>query len=330
MITPANMNEKDLRIIYMGTPEFAVAPLENLHSKGYNIVAVVTAPDKPSGRGKKIQQSAVKTFALNNNLKLFQPEKLRDETFIREVELLNPDLQIVVAFRMMPELLWSIPKKGTFNLHASLLPDYRGAAPINWVIINGGEESGLTTFMIDADIDTGKILMQKRVPISESDDAGTLHDKLMEEGASLVLETVNNIAGGSLKPIPQDELNKKGVSLKSAPKISKNDCRINWDLEGKDVFNFIRGMSPYPGAYSYLERNEGENILFKFFDASFFREAHGLKPGIVSTDNRNTFNVAVKDGWIGINKIQQAGKKAMPMEQFLRGFSFTTLTDLFS
>lgn len=314
----------------MGTPEFAVAPLKSLHEKGYNIVAVVTAPDKPSGRGKKIQQSAVKTFALQNKLRLFQPEKLRDETFIHEVKSLNPDLQIVVAFRMLPEIVWSIPKKGTFNLHASLLPDYRGAAPINWVIINGEKETGLTTFMIDANIDTGKILMQKRVPISDSDDAGILHDKMMAEGADLVINTVNSIAGGSLKPIPQEELHKKGASLKSAPKISKNDCRINWDMDGKSVLNFIRGMSPYPGAYSYLERTEGENILFKFFDATFMKEAHGLKPGIIGTDNRNTFNVAVKDGWIGINKIQQAGKKAMPMELFLRGFSFRTLTDLFS
>jgi methionyl-tRNA formyltransferase len=329
MIIPINMNEKELRIIYMGTPEFAVAPLSSLYDKGYNIVAVVTAPDKASGRGKKIQQSAIKEFAVEKNLRLFQPEKLRNESFIQELKSLNPDLQIVVAFRMLPELVWSIPRMGTFNLHASLLPDYRGAAPINWVIINGEKETGLTTFMIDRNIDTGKILMQRRVPISENEDAGTLHNKLMVEGAGLVIETVNSIAGGSLTPIPQDQLVNKRAPLRSAPKISKNDCRINWNKEGRDVINFIRGMSPYPGAFSYLDSNNGENILFKFFDASFTPEAQQLNPGTVETDHKKEVRVAVKDGWIEIIKIQQAGKKAMPTEIFLRGFSFTTSTDLF-
>ena len=314
----------------MGTPEFAVAPLERLINDGYNIVAVVTSPDKPAGRGKKIQFSAVKEFAIKNNLRLFQPEKLREESFIHDIKSLKPDIHIVVAFRMLPEVVWSIPEIGTFNLHASLLPNYRGAAPINWVIINGEKETGITTFMIDGNIDTGNILLQKKVSIPETDNAGALHDKLMVAGASLVLETVKKLAEGTLDPIPQNHLIEKGAVLKIAPKISKSDCRINWDMEGRDIFNFVRGMSPHPGAYSYLDHGKGEKILCKFFDTSFIPGQHQDAPGTVITDNKTILKVAVKNGWIAVDKIQQAGKRVMPMEQFLRGYSFMTASDRFS
>jgi len=316
------MNEKQVRIIYMGTPEFAIPPLKSLLEKGYNVVAVVTAPDKQAGRGQKMQFPPVKAFALDHQLKLFQPEKLREESFVSNLKSLKPDLQVVVAFRMLPEVVWSIPSIGTFNLHASLLPNYRGAAPINRVIINGEKETGLTTFFIDQHIDSGNILLQRKVPVYDTDNAGTLHDRLMLEGAGLVIETVDRLVAGEIRAVSQDTLMNDSDGIRTAPKITREDCRINWDRPGKAVHNFIRGMTPYPGPYAYLSNEKGEHILFKFYETSFIPKAHRADPGTVSTDNRTYLHIAVNDGWIAVHTLQQSGKRVMPLEEFLRGFSF--------
>ena len=322
------MSKHPLRIVYMGTPEFAVAPLKKLVEEGYTISGVITAPDKPAGRGKKIRYSAVKQYALDKGLKLMQPEKLRDEAFTSELRSLKPDLQVVVAFRMLPEVVWSIPPLGTFNLHASLLPDYRGAAPINWALINGETETGLTSFLIDQQIDTGRILLQKKIAISEKDNAGSLHDTLMTEGADLVLETVRALETGSVSPVPQEQM-KPGHDPRPAPKIRKEDCRIDWTMEGKRIQNFIRGLSPYPGAFTMLETSEKGKLLFKIFESSYTHTSHHDKAGTISSDNKSYIHVAVKDGLISLHRLQQEGKKAMPVDQFLMGFRFRTSLDRF-
>ena len=319
------MSNHFAHIVYMGSPGFAVRPLQVLLEAGCNVVGVITAPDRRAGRGKKIRYSAIKEYLLqqDKHIPILQPENLKDPTFIRELDALKPDLQIVVAFRMLPEVVWSIPSMGTFNLHASLLPQYRGAAPINHVIINGESETGVTTFFIDEQIDTGKILLQVRTAIGADETAGELHDRLMELGARLVLETVLQISSGQLNAKSQDQYPDSGSGLKKAPKIFKEDCRIDWNLPGKKLFNLIRGLSPYPGAFTLLEREQGEPLLCKIFTATYEDAPPRDTPGTISTDGKRTLKVAVKDGAIHIHSIQQEGKRKMEIKDFLAGFSLT-------
>lgn len=304
----------------MGTPEFAVAPLRKLKEAGYDIAAVVTAPDRPAGRGKKIRQSAVKIFAEQEGIEhILQPEKLRDPDFLKELEAVEAELQIVVAFRMLPEAVWRIPAMGTFNLHASLLPRYRGAAPINHVLINGEEQTGVSTFLIDEQIDTGNILLQKSTSIGPGENAGELHDRLMELGASLVLETVQGLEQGSLKARNQDHFMKPGEVLKAAPKIHKSDCRIDWNNKGIEIFNLIRGMSPYPAAFTSLQRENQAPLLVKIYQGSFREEQHKLEAGSLQTDENQSLEIATSDGFYSVESLQMEGKKRMSTEDFLRG-----------
>jgi len=324
------MNKHSPRIIYMGTPGFAVAPLRMLLEFGYNVVGVITAPDRRAGRGKKISHSEVKSYILSREkpIPILQPENLKDPSFIEELHTLKPDLQIVVAFRMLPELVWSIPSMGTFNLHASLLPQYRGAAPINHVLMNGEEETGVTTFFIDEKIDTGKILLQKSIAIGDDETAGELHDRLMDLGASLVLETVQQLSGTQLEATSQDQYMDAASGLKLAAKIFKEDCRIDWDLPGEILFNLIRGLSPYPGAFTMLKKEDGDQgkagdaIQCKLFKVKKEEASHQEHPGSIFTDGKRTLKVAVKDGWIHVHSIQQEGKRRMEIKDFLAGFSF--------
>jgi len=326
------MESNSMRIVYMGSPGFAVGPLQKLLDAGCKVVAVITAPDKPAGRGKKLQQSAVKEFLLRHagHIPLFQPANLKDPEFVRALEEVQPDLQVVVAFRMLPRVVWSIPALGTINLHASLLPQYRGAAPIQHAIINGERETGVTTFLIDEQIDTGNILLQEKVPIGEQETAGELHDRLMDTGAALVLDTVRKLAAGSLKAKSQDQFTDPGAPLKLAPKIFREDCRISWDRPGKEVYNLIRGLSPHPGAFTYLSRSEEEAVLCKIFSAGFEGIPHEDKPGTILTDGKNRLEVAVRDGIIEIHSIQLEGKRRMEVKDFLAGFSFRPGPSLFS
>ncbi|MCP4313638.1 MAG: methionyl-tRNA formyltransferase, partial [Bacteroidetes bacterium] len=272
------MSIRSLRIIYMGTPGFAVPPLKRLVEAGCNVVAVITAPDRPAGRGKKIRFSEVKEYALSEELNILQPENLKSPEFISSLEELAPDLQVVVAFRMLPEVVWRIPSMGTFNLHASLLPDYRGAAPINHAIINGESRTGVTSFLIDAKIDTGNILLQEELPIGDEESAGELHDRLMEQGAEVVLKTVEQLTAGTLEAKPQDELAHPQQGLKSAPKIHKPDCQIKWDKTGREIHNLIRGLSPYPAAFSFLEKEPGQKTLCKVYASQFESKEHSHDP----------------------------------------------------
>jgi methionyl-tRNA formyltransferase len=308
------------KILYLGTPEFAVAPLKALLDEDFNIVAVVTAPDKPAGRGKKIQSSEVKVFAESNGIKVLQPEKLKDPAFLEELRSLNPELQVVVAFRMLPKEVWSLPRLGTFNLHASLLPQYRGAAPINHVIINGEKETGVTTFFIDEKIDTGKILFSEKISIPETFTAGDLHDLLMEKGAGLVVKTVKAIVSGDWKEIPQDQLIKPGEILHPAPKIFREDCEIKWDNDGKKINDLIRGLSPMPAAYSMLSCGSGEDIQVKIYRSAFVPATHRLLPGSIVVPDKKTLQVAVKDGYISLLSFQLAGKNRVDASGFLNGF----------
>ena len=314
------MKRKDLRIVFMGTPEFAVPSLESLLIENYNIVGVITSPDKPAGRGLEIQQSPVKQFALKNNLKVLQPVNLKAPAFIQELKDLAPDLQVVVAFRMLPDDVWQLPPFGTFNLHASLLPDYRGAAPINRVIINGETKTGVTTFFIEHDIDTGKIISQEEVPIDKNDTAGDLYDKLKTEGAKLVSKTVDAIAKDSYKLIDQLKLFTKGQDLKKAPKIHKEDCKINWNKEPVEIFNFIRGLSPYPTAWTEIISESGKKFMLKIFASDYSISDHDLNPGEILSDHRTFLKIAVNEGFINVNNLQLEGKKRMNIEDFLRGF----------
>lgn len=314
------------RIVYMGSPGFAVRPLQKLLEAGCQVVGVITAPDKPAGRGKKIRHSAVKEFILQHHpdLNLLQPENLKDPEFVGKLEDLKPDLQVVVAFRMLPRMVWSIPSKGTFNLHASLLPQYRGAAPINHVLINGEKETGVTTFLIDEQIDTGNILLQEKTAIGEQEPAGDLHDRLMEMGASLVLKTVRELAAGSLEAKSQDQFTEPGISLKNAPKIFKEDCRIQWDRPGREINNLIRGLSPYPGAFTYLSREEEEPLSCKIFSATFEALPHKDSPGTIHSDGKRRLEVAVKDGVVDIQTLQLEGKRKMDVKDFLAGFRLSS------
>ena len=298
----------------MGTPEFAVASLDALVGGGYNVVGVVTMPDKPAGRGYKMQFSAVKEYALAHNLPLLQPEKLKNEDFLDALRALHADLQIVVAFRMLPEVVWAMPPLGTFNLHGSLLPQYRGAAPINWAIINGEQETGVTTFFLQQEIDTGDLILQKRTPITDGDNAGTIHDRLMSIGAAAVVETVDCIIAGTAPKTPQPQ----GVTLKSAPKIFKETCRVDWTQSCHQIFNFVRGLSPYPAAWSVLHTDD-KTIDIKLFEVTREPAAHTLQAGQVVCDGKNYLKVAVADGFVKIESLQPAGKKRMSAADWLRG-----------
>lgn len=313
------MEKDNLRIVYMGTPEFAVEGLRCLVEGGYNVVGVITMPDKPAGRGHKIHFSPVKQFALNHNLPLLQPEKLKDESFVQALREWKADLQIVVAFRMLPEVVWNMPRLGTFNLHASLLPQYRGAAPINWAVINGDTETGITTFFLKHEIDTGEVIQQVRVPIADTDNVEIVHDKLMILGGRLITETVDAILGGTVKPIPQEKMAVVG-KLRPAPKIFKETCRIDWSQSAKRIYDFIRGLSPYPAAWSELSNNSGETIVVKIFESEKIVETHQLSPGTIVTDGKSYLKVAVADGFVRILALQFPGKKRLRTEELLRGY----------
>lgn len=306
----------------MGTPDFAVEALRRLVENGYNVVGVITMPDKPAGRGHKMQYSLVKEYALEQNLPLLQPEKLKDEQFIQALREWRADLQIVVAFRMLPEAVWNMPRLGTFNLHASLLPQYRGAAPINWAVINGDTETGITTFFLKHEIDTGEVIQQVRVPIADTDNVGIVHDKLMLLGGELVLETVDAILTGTVKPIPQEEMAVVG-ELRPAPKIFKETCRIDWSQPVKKVYDFIRGLSPYPAAWTEFSNQEGETVVMKIFESEKIYENHQLAAGTIVTDGKKFMNVAVQDGFISILSLQLPGKKRLKTDELLRGFHLT-------
>lgn len=315
------MNAKELRIVFMGTPEFAVPSLRALVAAGYRVVGVVTTPDKPAGRGQRMHESDVKIVARELGLPILQPEKLKDPEFIAALEALQPDLGIVIAFRMLPEVVWSLPRFGTFNLHASLLPRYRGAAPINWAIINGEKETGVTTFLLNHEIDKGAIIGQIREPIHPDDTVGTLYDRLMQIGAGLVTETVDRIAAGAIEPIEQPQTDDPNL-LPPAPKIFKEDCRINWNRPGGNLVDFIRGLSPYPAAWSPMYRDGAEVGSAKIFKASFIpaNTLHIAQPcGTIESDNRTYIHVACADGWISIDELQLAGKKRMPTRELLLG-----------
>ena len=310
---------RELRIIYMGTPQFAVEPLRAIVHAGYNVLAVITAPDKPAGRGQKIHFSAVKEFALENNLRILQPEKLKDPGFIAELKSLNANLQVVVAFRMLPEIVWQMPEYGTLNLHASLLPQYRGAAPINHAIINGETETGLTTFFIEQEIDTGNIILSRKLPILPSDDAGKLHDKLMVAGGDVMLETLKLIETGNIKAQRQENILPGKTVLNPAPKIFKNDCKIHWAYPCIKIHNLVRGLSPFPGAFSSLITDNMVMKQIKILKTSFqLTETSGL-PGTIITDNKSSFSVVAGDGIIRIEELQLEGKKRMTTAEFLRG-----------
>ena len=314
------MTGKELRIVFMGTPGFAVASLRALVENGYKVVGVITAPDKPAGRGKKLTESEVKKYAVEMGLKVLQPEKLKNPEFLEELKSLQSDLQVVVAFRMLPEAVWNMPRLGTFNLHASLLPQYRGAAPLNWAIINGENKTGVTTFLLDHKIDTGKILFCREVQLGNNDKVGDLHDRLMEIGAELVLETVEALAKGNVKPIPQSDI-LDDTKIKHAPKIFKEDCKIDWTKDVETVRNLIRGLSPFPAAWANLVHKEsGRTISCKIFFAEPVIADETTKPGTIDSDDETYLNVACGGGWIEITDLQLSGKKRIETADFLRGF----------
>jgi len=314
------MDPKKLRIIFMGTPGFAVESLKALVENHYNIVAVITAPDKPAGRGQRLAESAVKQYAVSVNLPVLQPERLKNPDFIQELKSFEADLQIVVAFRMLPEVVWNMPPMGTFNLHASLLPQYRGAAPLNWAIINGEKETGVTTFLLSHEIDTGKVLFREKTAIGDHETVGDLHDRLMKTGAELVLKTVDALASGQINPIPQDELLSGIHELKHAPKLFRDDMRINWKLPAEKIRNLIRGLSPYPAAWSVIENmGKEQSIEMKIFYAEL-SEPTSEPPGTIRSDGKSWLKVACSDNWLAITDLQLSGKKRMKTDEFLRGF----------
>jgi methionyl-tRNA formyltransferase len=312
-----------MRIVFMGTPDFAVESLRILVENKYDVVGVITMPDKPAGRGHKVQFSPVKQYALEQNLRLLQPEKLKDEAFIEELRSLQADLQIVVAFRMLPEVVWNMPKFGTFNLHASLLPQYRGAAPINWAIINGDKETGATTFFLTHEIDTGKIIQQEKIAIAETDNVGIVHDRLMEMGAKLVKKTVDMLIEGKIDAVDQALFAKRTTRLKSAPKIYKETCEINLRFGVKRINNFIRGLSPYPGAWVEVQfPNQNEKTILKVFEVDIEKCKRTEKISTIITDGKKTAKIAVLNGYINLKSVQIAGKKRMEIGELLRGMRF--------
>ena len=307
---------RDLRIVFMGTPDFAVGTLAALLNANINVVGVITAPDKPAGRGRKINQSAVKKYALEKELTILQPTNLKSEEFITELESLKANLQIVVAFRMLPKMVWKMPEFGTFNLHASLLPDYRGAAPINWAIINGETKTGVSTFFIDEKIDTGNVILQEEVIIGEDDNLGELHDTLMNVGSHLVVKTVQLIKEDKATTVKQPE-----VEEKSAPKIFNETCKINWNDSLSNIYNLIRGLNPYPAAWTTLNDNNSE-IKVKIYDVKKETETHTLKNGTIIT-SKNEIKVAVTNGYLIIESLQLSGKRKMDSKSLLNGFTFS-------
>ena len=313
---------KDLRIIFMGTPDFAVATLDALVAEGKNVVGVITAPDKPAGRGRKINQSAVKKYAISNSLHILQPTNLKDLDFLNELKALEADLQIVVAFRMLPKQVWAMPKQGTFNLHASLLPDYRGAAPINWAIINGDTQTGVTTFFINEDIDTGAIIKQESQVISETASVGLLHDQLMILGSKVVVETVALIETDTVKPIKQE-----AGTFRPAPKLNKENCRIDWTKPAKSIHNHIRGLNPYPGAWTILENNK-EQVEVKVYDGLVSEEAHQYPIGHLVISKKKML-VALKEGFYEIKDLKLAGKRRMETISLLNGYDFHNESKVF-
>ena len=310
--------EKSIKIAYFGTPEFAASQLEAILTAGYEVAVVVTMPDKPAGRGRKIQYSDVKNVALAHGLPLLQPEKLKDEAFLEQLASYHADLFIVVAFRMLPAVVWQMPRLGTFNLHASLLPQYRGAAPINFAIINGETETGLTTFFLNEEIDKGAVIMREKVDIRHDESAGELHDELMALGNTVVVETIQKIESGEVVALPQEELT-ENQPLKPAPKITKEFCNVDWRQDCQRIYNHIRGLSPYPAAHTRLVSDNGEAIDMKIFSSEMEPCQTQMAVGSVVTDNKKHLKVAVKDGFIHLTMVQQAGKKAMPITDFLRG-----------
>ena len=310
--------ENRIRIAYFGTPEFAASQLEAILRAGYEVAVVVTMPDKPAGRGRKIQFSEVKKTALEHGLPLLQPEKLKDPSFLEQLASFQANLFIVVAFRMLPAVVWQMPELGTFNLHASLLPQYRGAAPINFAIINGETETGLTTFFLNEEIDKGAVIMREKVAIRPDETAGELHDKLMLLGNKVIVETIKKIENGDVCALPQEELAENQI-LKPAPKITKEFCNIDWSQDCQTIYNHIRGLSPYPAAHTQLVSADGETIDLKVFSSEIELCQHGLPTGSVVTDNKKYLKIALSDGFISLTNVQQSGKKAMPIDDFLRG-----------
>ena len=306
---------KALRIVFMGTPDFAVGILDKLVQEKYSIVGVITAPDRPAGRGRKLNESAVKSYSVKNGLTVLQPTNLKSESFLQELQELKADLQIVVAFRMLPKAVWSMPRLGTFNLHASLLPQYRGAAPINWAIINGEEKTGVTTFFIDEKIDTGAIILQAEAPIEKTDNVADLHDRLMELGAGLVVKTVERIAGGNLETTPQPDMG----DLKLAHKIHRETCEIDWSKPLDDVYNFIRGLSPYPAAWTMLQ-NGDQQLMTKIYSCNPQEEKHQWEAGTIQSTKKE-MKVAVAGGFINLQEIQLEGKRKMVVKDVLNGLN---------
>ena len=310
--------ENKIRIAYFGTPEFAASQLEAILKAGYEVAVVVTMPDKPAGRGRKIQYSDVKKTALEHNLPLLQPEKLKDPVFLEQLASYQANLFIVVAFRMLPAVVWQMPELGTFNLHASLLPQYRGAAPINFAIINGEIETGLTTFFLNEEIDKGAIIMREKVAIRPDETAGELHDELMLLGNKVIVDTIKKIENGDAHALPQEEL-AENQTLKPAPKITKEFCNIDWSLDCQTVYNHIRGLSPYPAAHTQLISDQGEVIDMKVYSSNIELCHPDIPVGSVVTDNKRYLKIALTDGFIHLTTVQQSGKKAMPIDDFLRG-----------
>lgn len=308
---------RDLRIVFMGTPDFAVRGLEKIVEAGYKVVGVITAPDRPAGRGRKLQESAVKKYASQQGLNILQPTNLKSEEFLNELKELKANIQVVVAFRMLPASVWSLPEYGTFNLHASLLPQYRGAAPINWAIINGETKTGVSTFFIDDKIDTGEMILQKKVSITSNETVGELHDELMETGSNLILDTLKIIQQGEVETTPQP----MDSNLKAAPKLDKENTKINWQEPLVNIYNLIRGLNPYPAAWSTLYNNDQE-LKVKLFDCGIEKTSHDLELGKLKIEDKN-IKVACKDGFLIIEKIQLPGKRKMKVKDLLNGFSFS-------
>lgn len=308
---------RSLRVVFMGTPDFAVASLENILKANYNVVGVITAPDKPAGRGRKLQESPVKKFAVSKGLKVLQPTNLKDETFIEDLKALDPNVQVVVAFRMLPKAVWDLPKFGTFNLHASLLPQYRGAAPINWAIINNETKTGVSTFFLDEKIDTGAMILQKEANIPVEESVGELHDKLMELGSSLVVETLELIEKGNITPTPQPNNEK----LKDAPKLNRENTKINWDDSLDQIYNLIRGLNPYPAAWSILF-NDGKEEKVKIYHCKKETTDHSLENGSILVEDKR-LKVAAEGGYLIIEELQLPGKRKMDVKSLLNGYNFS-------
>ena len=316
---------KNMRIVFMGVPQFAVSTLESLIINGFNVVGVVTSPDKPAGRGRKLHRSAVKEFAELHSIPVLQPDNLKNTEFLGALKNLKGDTFIVVAFRKLPEEVWKMPAMGTINLHASLLPNYRGAAPINHVIVNGETQTGVTTFFINDKIDTGNILLREELPISASENAGELHDRMAKTGASLMIKTLSGIADNSVKPQAQSSFITDEANLKTAPKIFPKDCIIDWNMEATRICNFVRGLSPLPGARSSFKNNDG-SLSFKILECHAGHEEHNLPAGTISSDGKHYIKIACKDGFINVVNLQVEGRKKMDTAEFLRGFRISGYT----